>query len=275
MKRRGFKLIELLVLIASFALLIFVLTSCRTRRNVRSAQFICAANLRGLGQSCKIYANDFNESWPIAPHQADKFTGLSPIGTHRLDGDRAHPDPSVGESFWLIIKSGGTTNRQFICPMKECTDESDRTANPMTYFDFEFGYNLSYGYQYPYGPSKALPTEALDPGTPMIADKCFKAVGPTVRGAPVTTFDDWGPARWKPYNSRNHSSEGQNVLYADGHASYEKRPACGLPLPEFPRGTSCEHNDLIYENRDGIPGGLPGGWPLDANDSVIVHSPIR
>ena len=33
---------------------------------------------------------------------------------------------------------------------------------------------------------------------------------------------------WRPFNSRNHGGEGQNVLYADGHASFERTPTVGV-----------------------------------------------
>ena len=39
---------------------------------------------------------------------------------------------------------------------------------------------------------------------------------------------DAPPADWTPYNSRNHQGEGQNVLFMDGHASFERRPLAGV-----------------------------------------------
>ncbi|MBN1342182.1 MAG: hypothetical protein JXQ73_05860 [Phycisphaerae bacterium] len=238
-----------------------------------SKRAVCAANVRCIGQSCKIYANDFNEAWPIAPFAPGASGGaeLSPIGTHRLDGHLAHDKPSVGQCFWILIKAGNTTNKQFICPSSP--DTSDNTANPMTYYDFETGLNLSYGYAYPYVASKLAPGEWCDPGQPMITDKCFASVGKIRREGQDVDFNNWLPSQWRPFNSTHHSGEGQNVLYQDGHCSFEKTPACGLPRDEYPVGTSYQHLDLIYENANGILAGTSGCWPVDGNDSVIAHSP--
>lgn len=299
MKKKGFTLIELLVVVAIIALLISILLPSLARARELSKRAVCAANVRGIGQSCKIYANDFSEAWPIAPYErGDAHTGLGPIGAHSgdpdapdnegTDGSVAQPNPSIGQSFWILVKSGGTTNKQFICPSS--ADQQDSKANPMTYYDFRDAENLSYGYQYPYAGS-AIPNEGLDPGMPMIADKCTK----TVTGSTLyttggeTDFVAWLPDDWKTVNSSHHSDgEGQNVLYQDGHASFEKKAMCGLPVEDKPDGLNggdiYEHQDLIYESgydRDeGIAGGYYGGSyespatvdnrvPVDGNDAVI------
>ncbi len=33
---------------------------------------------------------------------------------------------------------------------------------------------------------------------------------------------------WRTFNSRNHQGEGQNVLFADGHASFYRVPTVGV-----------------------------------------------
>ncbi len=299
MKRKGFTLIELLVVVAIIALLISILLPSLARARELSKRAVCAANVRGIGQSCKIYANDFSEWWPSAPYNKSAFIAgtaqIAEIGPVR-DADSGYPDdpvndltyPSIGMCFWIIIKSGGTTNKQFVCPSS--SDSADDTANPMTYFDFAAGSNLSYGYQHPYGESEAVPTESLDPGMAVIADKCTKSVAAAIASGKSDDFMndmvDWDPDGWKQVGSSHHSDgEGQNVLFQDGHASFEKKVACGLPLEIHPTtGTDpYEHPDLIYETAydedDSIAGGLLGGeagaHPVSPEDSVITHSPYN
>ena len=60
------------------------------------------------------------------------------------------------------------------------------------------------------------------------------------------------------------------MLFLDGHVAFERTAACGLPRKAFPRKRPYPHKDLIYENADGVFGGDPKGWPLDANDGVIA-----
>ncbi len=294
MKKKGFTLIELLVVVAIIALLISILLPSLARARELSKRAVCAANVRGIGQSCKIYANDYSEAWPIAPSgispQDANIAFIGDIGAHRLNGDVDHADPSIGMCFWILVRGGGTTAKQYYCPSS--SDTSDSTANPMEYFDFEEDNMVSYGYQFPYG-GRAIPNEGLDPGCAVVADKCKKVLRQATAWQNSTNFmGDWRPDDWKQVNSDNHTNgEGQNVLYADGHAEFQKKAACGLPMEihptDGPSDPPYEHEDLIYwdawdDQLDSDGGGLGGNymlsevvtdqitWPATAEDSVIT-----
>jgi prepilin-type N-terminal cleavage/methylation domain-containing protein/prepilin-type processing-associated H-X9-DG protein len=308
MKRKGFTLIELLVVVAIIALLISILLPSLARARELSKRAVCAANVRGIGQSCKVYSNDFNESWPIAPsYKGAAFTGLGRIGSpnHRNGplgnpagyGGLAIANPTIGQSFWILVKGGSTTNKQFLCPSS--SDSADNTANPMTYYDFGAGSNLSYGYQNPYVGS-AIPNEGLDPGMPMIADKgrVNVTLATVATNLTVKDLNQWTPDSWKQANSTHHSDgEGQNVLYGDGHAEFMKKSIAGLPRdpnvvdPNGPTvapynlaSTPRAYQDPIFENWSrlnssgpawsssvGSPSTALGGEPRDANDASIAH----
>ena len=191
----------------------------------------------------------------------------------------------------MLVRSGDVHVQQFVCPSSG--DSTDDIPNPMTYYDFFSPENCSYGYQHPYTMSAggvgnpAIPSEARDPGMAMIADGTQKVLLGSNPYSISTNFynrDDnneefWDQDMWKQVNSQNHSDgEGQNVLFQDGHASFEPRSACGLPVSVYPydQGTIYQHPDLIFENLNGIYGGLGNAapedaFPIDANDSVIVH----
>ncbi|MBN2446959.1 MAG: prepilin-type N-terminal cleavage/methylation domain-containing protein, partial [Phycisphaerae bacterium] len=69
MKRKGFTLIELLVVVAIIALLISILLPSLARARELAKRAVCRANMRGIGQSCYIYSNDYEETFPIAKYK--------------------------------------------------------------------------------------------------------------------------------------------------------------------------------------------------------------
>jgi prepilin-type processing-associated H-X9-DG protein len=206
---------------------------------------------------------------------------------------RVHPSRAL----FMPVTDGTCTAKQFICPnSKDAEDDlrngagsTARAAQPgVNRFDFRGYGNLSYGYQLPFGPH-ARPSEKLDPRMAIMADKgpFFEAGTPTAGGVvpdkPVASLPPGMaitlpgltsadalmkavPSAWRPYNSRNHGGEGQNVLFMDGHVEFLKRPIVGVD------------NDNIYTQQGGLtreaillgrsPQDLQG--PLTETDSIIV-----
>lgn len=257
---RAFTLIELLVVIAIIALLISILLPSLSRARELSKRLVCGSNLKGIGTSCKIYANDNNEKWPIPPFKAGEIDGNGIDYTNDA-GDTSPPydDPgevgydrwlettsetprfpnqgstacSVTRSFWMLVRSGDVTVQQFVCPSSG--DQEDETENLNLYYDFVGYSNISYGFQVPFGPRDTQPREGVDNRQVLAADKgpFYLAKDPTWEASDQSklTLDD-APKEWQPYNSANHggsgNGEGQNCLYADGHNSFQRTPTVGI-----------------------------------------------
>lgn len=320
--RSAFSLADLLAWIAILAIAFAILIPSLSRARFQAKGDVCSANLRGLGQSLHIFANDNKQSFPHHYFKATAGTdsghnthGINWIGTMgsseslKITEDTTptksatagHPSRSL---FQLIIQ-GSSTPQQFICPNTTDKEDELRNSSPaagaagqsapkpaqpgLTRFDFQGYDNLSYGYQMPFGP-KAQPTASLDVRAAIMADKgpYCESGGPGLAGT-QTTRDQRSkldpPQGWstlkpdellakpadqlRPYNSRSHNGEGQNVLFVDGHAQFCKHPFVGV------------NNDNIYTIQNSLTdrvgqmiGVMPGKgqtWgPLTDTDSFIV-----
>jgi prepilin-type N-terminal cleavage/methylation domain-containing protein len=247
-RKTAFTLIELLVVVAIIALLISILLPSLSRARELSKRTICAANLRGIGQACKVYSNDNEDYWPIAwpyniaPTQVvpiAQFDTTNSIGKPELR-DRTQPKITTTACFWLLVQGGGVSTKQFVCPSSG--DVTDSTTTLDAYKDFSSDQSVSYGYQWPWAqePSSTAPRPGLayayegrDSNMALTADRGpFGTAGgyDTTQGEPeACTFDDnSSPSFWSKFNSANHQREGQNVGYQDAHVEFQKRPIAGV-----------------------------------------------
>jgi hypothetical protein len=100
---------------------------------------------------------------------------------------------------------------------------------------------------------KGQPSSNSDQRMPLAADKgpfgLALEMGKPNPGAPTVpasaSQDDW-----RKWNSPNHGSEGQVILYADSHAEFQTRPTAGI------------RNDNIYTRWTGSAGFI------EANESA-------
>ncbi len=325
MKRKlnAFTLIELLVVIAIIALLISILLPSLSRARELSKRLVCSANIKGIGTSAKIYANDNAERWMIPPFKNDAYSSggngidylnndgdtgfgaldhqnitetardLGEVGNDRLrestsivGGDtNASSAVSVTRAYWLLVRSGDVTVSQFICPSSG--DQPDPTRDIALMYDF-LGYeNISYGYQVPFGPRDSQPREGSDNRMIFAADKSpyyFDGSDPTdafqnsgINGE-ITLADS--PLAWRKFNSANHggngNGEGQNCLYADGHASFQRKPAVGIDNDNIYTLMIDNWNDIIGQNRihgqtvhiSAAQNPYPGRWALGTTENA-------
>lgn len=250
MKRKGFTLIELLVVIAIIALLISILLPSLSRARELAKRAVCSANLRGIGQAMYIYAQDDPQTFPAIyggiNHVATMilFGGDWGVGNNdnafrRNTNDAIYSAPSPTIDMWTVVRANNTTPKQFICP--STTDSADPAQDTTAYYDFLSKQNLSYAYQYQHDEDRRVIGSSSEPTFPFMAD-----ANPYLKGNETTVplpTDRTGNARG---NSKNHTNrEGQNVLFQDGHVTFEKGPDNGLSgrVPVAPP---------VYRGRDNI-----------------------
>ncbi|MFH0983382.1 MAG: prepilin-type N-terminal cleavage/methylation domain-containing protein [Planctomycetota bacterium] len=262
MKRRrvfGFTLIELLVVVAIIALLISILLPSLSRARELSKRLACSANLSGMGKSCKIYASPMvnpDEVWPIPAFNLsnrklpagtgpgivyagkipinDPYEPITPSQTPNRGtaSDNTASTLSSTRALWMLVRAGDLQVKQMICPSSG--DTSDPAESIDIYYDFGDPSHLSYGYQVPFGPNQTRPSENVDNRMAMMADKGPYYGTTAVPGSSGASQPDdtSSPAEWKQFNSPNHggkgAGEGQNILFGDGHVTFERKPIVGV-----------------------------------------------
>ena len=208
---------------------------------------------------------------------------------------RSHPSRSL----FLLIIQGMCMPMQFVCPSSGDVDDDLRNFGPDTggadrvmasrpgkdRFDFRGYDTLSYGYQLPYGP-RGRPSQGLDVRVAVAADKgpYYQSGGPGLAGS-NTTRDERSsvnpPAgwverdsqisddEWRPYNSRNHRGEGQNVLFLDVHVSFAKVPLVGVNRDNI-YTIQSKKGDLVATLIGLVPDAKQAWGPMTDTDSFIV-----
>jgi len=264
MRRKGFTLIELLVVIAIIAMLMSILMPALARVREMAQRVVCGTNQSGLGKAMAVYAgNDDSGRFPCAGGRSSVWGPVAawddPDKIAAFDLDPGPGAASISSSLYLLVKGDYTTAKQFVCKSDPDTDGAFGYGDPYAVWDFGAGPSpfCSYAYHMTYDDGTGFRfrlSAASNPGLAVTADR-----NPYLLGTVLTADPE--------QNSFAHQEDGQNVLYVDGHVSWEKRADCGL------------NEDNIYtwaDNEDtpqiGTPPVLHSSAPYNKrDDSLLVN----
>ena len=230
---RAFSLVEFLVVIGIIVILIsiFVPYIAKVRETDHRAR--CAENLRALIAALHSYSHDNKGVFPRVTYDP----AHNPDGYVAYTGAAA-PDPfardtavrpnDVTASLWLLVRFGFAKPSDFICPSTYDSPEPlDPGPTSSRRSNFTNSHHLSYSYASPFSSAPGyLLNDFLPADFALMADK---NPGVSSTGSDVTA-PAWNskPLDLARANSNNHLRAGQNVLYTDGHVSFQPTAYCGV-----------------------------------------------
>jgi prepilin-type N-terminal cleavage/methylation domain-containing protein len=239
--RRGFTLIEVLVVLAIIVLLLALLLPALEHAREQANNLKCAANLTQIGVSLLTYSNDNHGQFPrtIYDPAAPVVFGsnAAAVDPFQPGGPQAN---DVTAALFLLMRTRRFPAILFVEPYTDEIENSpDPAINPGSRSNFtDYKKNLGYSYANPYASTAAVAAgfqfnNKINPSFALAADQ-----NPGIAGK----------------NSRNHEGRGQNVLFADIHVQWETTTACGV------------NGDDIYTNK----AGAIIASPVDGGDSVLL-----
>lgn len=193
MRRRGFTLIEITVVIAIITALTAILLPVLGSVRAAGRNTVCVANLRQLGMAIQMYAGD-NDRYPRGLDAADKFT---PQIWPPAYGQVMAETPMLTEVLEPYVRSRALWQ----CPSDFGFDICDSTGLPLPARPTCY---RKYGMSYFYRTELTL----LDLTQEHVAR-------PAETNVLCDASGDWHGAYTLPWN--RESGKRYNILYADGH----------------------------------------------------------
>jgi len=200
-RKKGFTLVELLVVISIIALLMGILMPALARVREVAYRLICGTNLSGIGKSMLVYANDHSEKFPRAggrrslwdnDMKINDWTALREEIAFGVGRGGSNARATISSCFYLLVKFADVTTKQFVCrgdtgsQVFELSEVSGLLPNASLTDFWDFGPGppvgltatyVSYAYNSPFynsevSPASSFPISAIrNPQSPVAADR--------------------------------------------------------------------------------------------------------
>jgi prepilin-type N-terminal cleavage/methylation domain-containing protein/prepilin-type processing-associated H-X9-DG protein len=280
LRRKGFTLVELLVVIGIIALLISILLPSLNRARETANRVKCGSNMRQIGQAILLYANENKGAYPRTRYNS---TGNTTGNFDTVNANTAQDpfinqvvDNDVIKAMFLLIRTQDITPEVFVCPSSNDEKDIYGTAagiSAQCKVSFTKKECLSYSMANPYPDTSAVNNSyKLNVTTGAEFAICAdKNPGGATNYSLATATETSSSKDMQLANSPNHQGQGENVLYGDGHAEFQQNPFCGSKRDcIYTASGTTDGKATTNKNPPNTKGGTATCLPTWNGDSVLL-----
>jgi prepilin-type processing-associated H-X9-DG protein len=256
---RAFSFVELLVVVGILTILVAILLPYFAAAREADRRARCVQNLNAIMAAMTHYASNNHGLYPAIAydpvHNPNGYTAYTGADSPDPFAKATKVSPNdVTAALWLLVRQHLVKPVVFVCPSTGNSRDPVRTngqeVDPDHRSNFTDATHLSYSYSSPYSNAPGYQMDDTRPADfALMADK--NPGVSTDKDPPYPPYNS-DPFALSQANSLNHGRGGQNVLYADGHVSFQPTPYCGVGV--------ADQRDNIYTALSPIPL-VPGERP--------------
>ncbi len=253
-RRRGFTLVEILVVVSVIALLIAVLLPALRGAREQAKLAVCASNLRQIGTCIHLYSGENRGYIPRGPKPVgDEDFEARNLATNQLWIGTYSPHPRQYNGLGQLLTSTTRQAKHFFCP----ADDNFNLGEEWPKIGTD---ERAYG-SYQYRQLDHLPTFAADGRLDRMGTNHIGARRVRVEALALDT-NSLGPG---PFGHTNHRGRAVNILFRDGSVSTFSNLTnlFAIPAEVFPQYNAIAAAiDQILTNADFAYQGAPRLAPV-------------